>query len=115
MDIIILLADIWQWTPFFFLVLLAGFASVPTELMEAAEIDGAGRAGILRHIMVPMSRPAMGVTLIMRIMDIFKTIGILYVMTKGGPGFASEVASLYIFNVALQFLNISYAVALTTF
>jgi len=109
----VILADIWQWTPFFFLVLLAGLASVPSELLEAAEIDGASRAKILRHVMLPMIKPVIGVTLVIRIMDIFKTFGIPYVMTKGGPGFASEVVSLYIFNQALQFLNIAYAATLT--
>jgi len=109
----IILADIWQWTPFFFLVLLAGLASVPSELLEAAEIDGATKAKILRYVMLPAIKPVIGVICAIRIMDVFKTFGIPYVMTKGGPGFASEVVSLYIFNQALQFLNIAYAATLT--
>jgi len=109
----VVLGDVWQWTPFFFLVLLAGLAAVPVELIEAAEIDGAGKGMILRHVMLPMAKPVIGVALVMRIMDVFKTFGIPYVMTKGGPGFASEVVSLYIFNEALQFLNVAYAATLT--
>ena len=109
----IILADIWQWTPFFYIVLLAGLASLPREIIEAAEIDGASKFNIVKHIMVPMLKQVIGVTLIIRITDIFKTFGLAYVMTKGGPGFASEVVSLYIFNQALQFLNITYAAALT--
>lgn len=109
----IILADVWQWTPFFFLVLLAGFASVPKEILESAEIDGASRASIIGHVMVPLIKPVIGVALVIRIMDVFKTFGIPYVLTKGGPGFASEVASLYIFNQALQFLNVTYAATLT--
>lgn len=109
----VILADVWQWTPFFYLVLLAGLASLPGELLEAAEIDGAAKHNIIRHIMLPMLKPIIGVALIIRITDVFKTFGIPYVMTKGGPGFASEVVSLYIFNQALQFLNIAYAATLT--
>ena len=109
----VILADVWQWTPFFFLVLLAGLAAVPTDLLEAAEIDGASRSNVLIHVMLPMAKPVIGVTLVMRIMDVFKTFGIPYIMTKGGPGFASEVVSLYIFNQALQFLNVTYAATLT--
>ncbi|MEN2974572.1 MAG: sugar ABC transporter permease [Candidatus Caldarchaeales archaeon] len=109
----IVLADVWQWTPFFFLVILAGFASIPKEILESAEIDGASRAKIMRHMMIPLIKPIIGVALIIRLMDVFKAFGIPYVMTKGGPGFASEVASLYIFNQALQFLNVAYAATLT--
>jgi multiple sugar transport system permease protein len=109
----ITLADIWQWTPFFYIVLLAGLASLPRESIEAAEIDGAAKFNIVRYIMMPMLKQVIGVALIIRITDIFKTFGLAYVMTKGGPGFASEVVSLYIFNQALQFLNITYAAALT--
>lgn len=109
----IIVADMWQWTPFFFLVLLAGFASVPKEILESAEIDGAGKVDTVRYMMLPVTKPIIGVALVMRIMDVFKTFGIPYVMTKGGPGFASEVVSLYIFNQALQFLNVTYAATLT--
>lgn len=109
----IIVADIWQWTPFFFIVLLAGLASLPKEIIESAEIDGAAKFNIVRYIMMPMLKQIIGVALIIRIADIFKTFGLPYVMTKGGPGFASEVAPLYIFNQALQFLNITYAAALT--
>jgi len=109
----IIVADVWQWTPFFFIVLLAGLASLPKEIIESAEIDGASKFNVVRYIMMPMLKQIIGVALIIRIADIFKTFGLPYVMTKGGPGFASEVASLYIFNQALQFLNITYAAALT--
>ncbi len=109
----IIIADIWQWTPFFYLVLLAGLAAMPLELVEAAEIDGAGIPQMVRHVILPTLKPIIGVALIIRMMDIFKSFGIPLVMTKGGPGFASEVVSLYIFNQALQFLNIAYASTLT--
>lgn len=109
----IIVADVWQWTPFFFIVLLAGLASLPKEIIEAAEIDGASKFNVVRYIMMPMLKQIIGVALIIRIADIIKTFGLPYVMTKGGPGFASEVASLYIFYQALQFLNITYAAALT--
>jgi len=109
----IIVADIWQWTPFFFIILLAGLASLPKEIIESAEIDGAAKFNMVRYIMMPLLKQIIGVALIIRIVDIFKTFGLPYVMTKGGPGFASEVASLYIFNQALLFLNITYAASLT--
>jgi multiple sugar transport system permease protein len=109
----IILADIWQWTPFFFLTFLAGLAALPVEPMEAARVDGASSFQIARHVTIPMLKNVIGVTILIRLMDVFKSFGIPYILTKGGPGFASEVVSLYIFNQALQFLNLTYAAALT--
>ena len=109
----IITADIWQWTPFFFIILLAALSSVPKDLVEAAMMDGASTVQVFRHITLPLLKPAIAVALIMRLIDVFKTFGVPFVMTKGGPGYASEVASLYIYNQALQFLNITYAAALT--
>jgi len=109
----IIVADIWQWTPFFFIVLLAALAAIPRDYIEAAEIDGASKLQMVRFVLLPMLKPIIGITLMIRIMDIFKSFGVPYVLTKGGPGFASEVVSLYIFNQALQFLNITYAATLT--
>lgn len=109
----VIIADIWQWTPFFFLILLAALSSIPRDLVEAAMIDGASPYQVFRHVTLPMLKPAIGVAVIIRMIDVFKTFGVPYVMTKGGPGYASEVVSLYIFNQALQFLNVTYAAALT--
>jgi multiple sugar transport system permease protein len=109
----IVLADVWQWTPFFFLTLLAAIAALPGEPFEAARVDGASTSQQIRRLTIPMLKPAIGVTLLIRLMDIFKSFGIPYVLTRGGPGFDSEVTSLYIFNQALQFLNSTYACALT--
>jgi multiple sugar transport system permease protein len=109
----IILADVWQWTPFFFLTLLAAIATLPGEPFEAARVDGASTLQQIRRLTIPMLKPAIGVTLLIRLMDIFKSFGIPYVLTRGGPGFASEVTSLYIFNQGLQFLNLTYACALT--
>ncbi|GBC71097.1 Trehalose transport system permease protein SugA [Candidatus Calditenuaceae archaeon HR02] len=109
----IIAADVWQWTPFFFIVLLAALAAVPTDYIEAAEIDGASQIQVIRFILLPTLKPIIGITVMIRLMDIFKSFGVPYILTKGGPGFESEVVSLYIFNQALQFLNITYAATLT--
>jgi multiple sugar transport system permease protein len=109
----IVVADVWQWTPFFFLILLAALAALPVEPFEAAKVDGASSLQTIRHLTIPMLKQTIGVALIIRMMDIFKCFGVPYVLTKGGPGFASEVTSLYIFNQALQFLNLTYAATLT--
>ncbi len=109
----IITADIWQWTPFFFIILLAALSSVPKDLMEAAMMDGASSTQAFRYIALPMLKPAIAVALIIRMIDVFKTFGVPFVMTKGGPGYASEVVSLYIYNEALQYLDIAYAATLS--
>jgi multiple sugar transport system permease protein len=109
----IILADVWQWTPFFLLTLLAAIAGLPGEPFEAARVDGASSLQITRYLTIRMLKPAIGVTVLIRLMDIFKSFGVPYVLTRGGPGFSSEVASLYIFNQALLFLNLTYAATLT--
>lgn len=109
----IVIADVWQWTPFFFLILLAALAALPAEPFEAAKVDGASPLQTTIHLTIPMLKQTIGVAVIIRMMDVFKSFGVPYVLTKGGPGFASEVVSLYIFNQALQFLNLTYAATLT--
>jgi len=108
----IMVADIWQWTPFFFLIFLAGLSSLPREPLEAAQVDGASRYQTFRHVTLPMLLPIMGVGIILRIMDVFQTFGVPFILTNGGPGITSETIALYIYKAGLGFFNLTYAAAL---
>jgi len=108
-----IIVDVWQWTPFMFLVLYAGLQSIPREPQEAARIDGASRLDILRYVVLPMMRPIITVVVIFRMIDLFKIFDIIYVLTRGGPGDATEVLTLYIFRVGLNYYYIGRAAALS--
>ncbi|MBS7649707.1 sugar ABC transporter permease, partial [Candidatus Bathyarchaeota archaeon] len=99
----IILTDVWQWTPFCFLVLLAGLQSLPIEPFEAAKIDGASRWLIFKNITIPLLKPSIIVALLFRTIDSFKIFDLIYVMTHGGPGNATMVMSLYIYRWAFIF------------
>lgn len=110
----LILVDIWQWTPFMMLIILAGLQALPTAPYEAALIDGASRLTIFRKITIPMLMPAIVVAVLLRFMDAFaRTFDIFYITTFGGPGTATEVVGLYIYKVAFRELDLGYAAALT--
>lgn len=108
----IILADVWKTTPFVALLLLAGLQNIDPALHEAAAVDGAGPAARLRHVTLPLLRPAILVVLIFRTMDAFRVFDLVYVMTGGGPGTATEPIALYTFNTLFQNLRFGYASAL---
>jgi len=97
----VILIDVWQWTPFMFLVLTAGLVSLPREPIEAALIDGATKYQIFRHVTLPLLKPVIFVAIMLRAMDALKVFDILYITTRGGPGIATESLTYYIFNLAL--------------
>lgn len=97
----VILIDVWQWTPFMFLVLTAGLVSLPREPIEAALIDGATKYQIFRYVTLPLLRPVIFVAIMLRAMDALKVFDILYITTRGGPGIATESLTYYIFNLAL--------------
>lgn len=108
----IILVDIWQWTPFMVLVLLAGLESLPKEPFEAARIDGAPEWQVFRHITLPLMKPVILVALLIRTMDAMRDFDKIYVMTAGGPGIASETLSLYDWKVGFSWWRMGYASAL---
>ncbi len=108
----IVVADVWQWTPFVMIVLLAGLVSLPQELFEAASIDGASYWQALIYVTIPLLKPVILVALIMRTVDALKLFALPFVMTSGGPGASTETLTLYIYKVAFQFWDLSYAAAL---
>ncbi len=109
----VILADVWKTTPFVALLLLAGLQNIDGRLYEAARLDGAGPWRQFRDITLPLLRPALVVALIFRTLDAFRVFDLVYVLTNGGPGTATEPISLYAFNALLQDLRFGFGSALS--
>lgn len=103
---VILLTDIWLWTPWYTLLLLAGLQSLPREPFEAAEIDGTSTWRVFTHLTVPMLRPVIVVCVVIRAIDAFRTFDIVWTLTGGGPGRSTELFSLYAY--VLAFLSLDF-------
>lgn len=104
--------DIWQWTPFVYLVMFAGFQTVPHESVEAAQVDGATTWTQFRHIELPYLRPLLLLVLFFRIADVIRVFDHVYVLTGGGPGTTTQFLSLYIYRIAFKFSDLGQASAL---
>ncbi len=96
----IIIADVWQWTPFVFLIVLAGLQSVPKDLTEAGIVDGCSYLQNLFHIKLPMIGSVLLVAAILRLIDAFRALVVIFVMTYGGPGVSTEVLSLHLYKTA---------------
>jgi multiple sugar transport system permease protein len=106
-----ILTDVWQWTPFMLLVLLAGLSSVNPELYEAAALDGAGWWQLLRDITLPGIARVIAVAILFRALEAFKIFDFVYMFTQGGPGTSTESASWYIYQLGFRFFRMGYASA----
>jgi len=109
----IVVADVWKTTPFVALLLLAALQNVPAELVEAARSDGAGAWQRFWHVSFPTLRPALLVALLFRALDAFRIFDLVFVLTAGGPGTATEPVALYTFQVLLRDLRFGYGSALS--
>lgn len=110
----VILIDVWQWTPFVFLVLYAGLQSIPRDVVEASLVDGASGWDALRYVELPLLRPLIWVVLIIRVIDALKIFDIVYMVTFGGPGSVTHSYSFYIYKVGISFgWDIGYASALS--
>jgi multiple sugar transport system permease protein len=109
----VIAVDVWQWTPFVFLVLLAGLQAIPQEPYEAALIDGSSRWQTFRHITLPLLKPAILIALLLRTMDLLRVFDQIFILTEGGPGFATETIALYIYRAAFRFFDFGYAAAMS--
>lgn len=98
----VMVADIWGWLPFVYLILLAGLQSLPTECFEAADIDGASAWQKFWHVTLPMMKPIIAVATILKSLDAFRTFVYMWVMTRGGPGDSTQVLSTLIFSKAFR-------------
>ncbi|MFQ3566989.1 MAG: sugar ABC transporter permease [Aggregatilineales bacterium] len=109
----IMVIDIWQWTPFVFILALAALQSLPEEPYEAAAVDGATPFEVFRFITLPMMIPSLLVIGIIRLIGAFKVFDQVYMLTGGGPGISSQVATHYIYRTAFNSFNIGYASSMT--
>jgi multiple sugar transport system permease protein len=104
--------DIWQWTPFVYLVLFAGLQTVPQETVEAAQVDGATSVQQFWHIEIPYLRPLLLLVLFFRIADVLRVFDHVFVVTGGGPGSTTQFFSLYLYRIAFKFSDLGQAAAL---
>ena len=104
--------DVWEWTPLMFLILLAGLQSLPMEPFEAARVDGAGPWRVLVDHTLPMLKPVIAIAIVLRTIDAFGTFDQVFVLTRGGPGEATKLLSIYGYDTAFKFQNTGYASAL---
>jgi multiple sugar transport system permease protein len=107
----IIIVDVWNWTPFMFLILLAGLESLPVEPFEAARIDGATPLQIFFDHTLPLLKPSILIALLIRTMDSLRIFDQVFILTQGGPGTSTEVASLYLYKTAFKFFDQGYAAA----
>lgn len=105
---VIMMIDIWQWTPFVTLVMLAGLLSLPREPFEAAVMDGAGPMQIFRDVTLPLMRPIVALVLLLRGIDAFKEFDKVFILTGGGPGIATEMLSIYAFRINFKDWDLGY-------
>ena len=102
---VVLLTDVWLWTPWFTILLLAGLQSLPKDPFEAAAIDGTSTWRVFRYLTLPMLRPVIVVCIVIRSIDAFRTFDIVWTLTGGGPARQTELFSLYAYEQAFIFLN----------
>lgn len=107
----LVIMDVWQWTPFCTLILLAGLSMVPKETEEAARLETPSALRILRHVQVPFLLPGLTAILILRTADVLKEFDKIFTMTRGGPGAATELISVYIQRVGFRVFDLGMASA----
>ena len=102
---IVILTDVWLWTPWFTILILAALQTLPPEPHEAGRIDGAGAWQLFRNITLPLLRPVLMVCITIRLIDAFRVFDIVWTITKGGPARSTEVFSIYAYKQAFVYLN----------
>ena len=111
----VIIADVWQWTPFIFILSLAALQSLPRSALEAARIDGATPWQQVIYIKLPLMAPVLFVTLLLRLIDAFKVLEVILVMTGGGPGLSTEILALRIARKAREFRELGEAAAMSNY
>jgi multiple sugar transport system permease protein len=109
----VIAVDIWHWVPFVFLILFAAVEGIPSDVIEAARIDGASTVQIARRVMIPLLKPALAVALIFRGILAFKTFDEVYLLTSGGPGTATELVSLHLYRIYFEQNLLGYGALLS--
>jgi multiple sugar transport system permease protein len=109
----VILVDVWEWTPFLFLLLTAGLQAIPAEPLEASRVDGATYWQTLRDVVLPLLKPTILLAILLRSMDLLRIFDQIFLLTQGGPGSSTETVSLYIYRTAFRFSNFGYAAAMS--
>jgi multiple sugar transport system permease protein len=105
----IIITDVWQWTPFIVIIILAGLQALPSEVVEAAFIDGASWFHMIFYVKLPMISTIILVTFLMRLIDVFRALEVMYILTFGGPGISTQVLALHIYKTAFTAQQLGYA------
>jgi len=113
-QIAVLVAAVWEWTPFVMLLLLAAMENLPSDVMEAATIDGVTKIQMVRYVIFPLIKPVMVIVLLFRVMDALGILPLVFVMTKGGPASATEIINFYAYMSGFVYYKIGYATSLIT-
>jgi multiple sugar transport system permease protein len=108
----VMMTDVWQWTPFLMLIVLAGLQSISVELYEAAEVDGASPWQAFWRVTLPLLLPVIIIGILIRAMDSFKLFDIIYLVTGGGPGNVTETISFYTYLQGFKFFSLGYTAAM---
>jgi len=108
----LVLVETWQWTPLVMLIVLGGLAAIPTEPYESAQIDGASFWQVFRFITLPLIMPFLFIAGMIRMIDAVKSFDIIFAITQGGPGSASETINIYLYSVAFTYYDLGYGSAI---
>jgi multiple sugar transport system permease protein len=108
----LVLVETWQWTPLVMLIVLGGIAAIPTEPYESAQIDGAGMWQMFHYITLPLILPFIFIAAMIRSIDAIKSFDVIFAITQGGPGSASETINLYLYSVAFVYYDLGYGSAI---
>jgi multiple sugar transport system permease protein len=107
----LVLADVWQWTPFMFVILLAGLTAIPPHVYEAAELDGVGPWQTFWHITIPFIAPMIALAVTFRLLDAIRLFDTIFIMTGGGPGTQTYTVSFYLYTIGFAQFHLSRATA----
>jgi len=110
-QVAVVLADVWQWTPLTFLILVSGLTGLPPDPVRAAQVMGATRWQVFRHVQLPLLKPVIVIALVVRTMEALKIFDLPMLLTQGGPGNATETLSIFLWRNAWVFNKVSYAAA----
>jgi multiple sugar transport system permease protein len=108
----VILMDVWEWTPLIIIIVLAGLASMPEEVLEAALVDGANYWQRLRHMVMPFISGVVIVALLIRSMDAIRFFDIIFITTNGGPADATKIIPIRLYETAFRFFELGYAAAI---
>ena len=109
----IILVDIWQWTPFCFLIFLAALQGIPDDYYEAAMLETKNAWKVFKSVTVPIIQPTIVLVLLLRITESFKVFDIPFTLTTGGPGVATQVLTMFAYRVGMRFFNFGYSSAIS--